>query len=104
MKGKSTQYSLADPFVGINPPPPEVLKESHLDQPTEAEQPHIWNGHRRKKRGGVAPARGEKLSQSAAGPVVPSPPGTFPKLEAGNPTRPVPNPQVSQRLQHLHRS
>ena len=25
---KPTQYSLADPFAGINPPPPEVLKES----------------------------------------------------------------------------
>ena len=27
------QYSLADPFAGINPPPPEVLRESHSDQP-----------------------------------------------------------------------
>ena len=27
------QYSLADPFAGINPPPPEVLRESHPDQP-----------------------------------------------------------------------
>ena len=25
---ESTQYSLANPFVGINPPPPEVLKDS----------------------------------------------------------------------------
>ena len=25
---ESAQYSLADPFTGINPPPPEVLKES----------------------------------------------------------------------------
>ena len=31
LKGRSkepTQYSLADPFAGINPPPPEILKES----------------------------------------------------------------------------
>ena len=31
LKGRSkepTQYSLADPFTGINPPPPEILKES----------------------------------------------------------------------------
>ena len=28
------QYSLADPFAGINPPPPEVLRESHSDQPS----------------------------------------------------------------------
>ena len=30
-KGESPKYSLADPFVGINLPPPEVLKESNLD-------------------------------------------------------------------------
>ena len=28
MTEEPTQYSLADPFAGINPPPPEVLKES----------------------------------------------------------------------------
>ena len=33
-KGGPTQYSLADPFAGINLPPPEVLRESHSDQPT----------------------------------------------------------------------
>ena len=32
-KGESAQYSLADPFVGINLPPPEVLKESYSDHP-----------------------------------------------------------------------
>ena len=32
-KGESAKYSLADPFVGINPPPPEVLKESNPDHP-----------------------------------------------------------------------
>ena len=32
-KGESAQYSLADPFVGINPPPPEVLKESYSNHP-----------------------------------------------------------------------
>ena len=30
-KGESPKYSLADPFVGINLPPTEVLKESNLD-------------------------------------------------------------------------
>ena len=30
-KGESPRYSLANPFVGINPPPPEVLKESNPD-------------------------------------------------------------------------
>ena len=32
-KGESAQYSLADLFVGINLPPPEVLKESYSDHP-----------------------------------------------------------------------
>ena len=32
-KGGPAQYSLADPFAGINPPPPEVLRESNSDQP-----------------------------------------------------------------------
>ena len=32
-EGGPAQYSLADPFAGINPPPPEVLRESHSDQP-----------------------------------------------------------------------
>ena len=32
-KGGPAQYLLADPFAGINPPPPEVLRESHSDQP-----------------------------------------------------------------------
>ena len=32
-KGGPTQYSLADPFAGINLPPPEVLRESQSEQP-----------------------------------------------------------------------
>ena len=32
-KGESAKYSLADLFVGINPPPPETLKESNPDHP-----------------------------------------------------------------------
>ena len=32
-KGESAKYSLADPFVGINPPPSETLKESNPDHP-----------------------------------------------------------------------
>ena len=34
-EGGPAQYSLADPFAGINPPPPEVLRESHSDQPAQ---------------------------------------------------------------------
>ena len=32
-KGESAKYSLANPFVGINLPPPETLKESNPDHP-----------------------------------------------------------------------
>ena len=32
-KSESAKYSLTDPFVGINPSPPEVLKESNPDHP-----------------------------------------------------------------------
>ena len=32
-RGESAKYSLADLFVGINPPPPEALKESNPDHP-----------------------------------------------------------------------
>ena len=34
-KGKLAKYSLADPFVGINLPPPEALKESNPDHPAQ---------------------------------------------------------------------
>ena len=103
-KGESVQYSLADPFVGINLPPPEVLKESYSDHPARGRAATRLERPPEEKREGVALTRGEKLSQSTAGPVVPSPPVTFPKLEAGNLTRPVLNPQVSRRLRHLCRS
>ena len=103
-KGESAQYSLADPFVAINPPPPEVLKESYSDHPAQGRAATHLEWPPEEKREGVAPARREKLSQSTAGPVVLSPPGTFSKLEAGNRTRPILNPQVSGRLWHLCRS
>ena len=32
-RGESAKYSLANPFVGINPPPSEALKESNPDHP-----------------------------------------------------------------------
>ena len=57
---ESPQYSLADPFVGINPPPPEVLKEPHMDRPaqgraaTRLEQPS-----EEKKRSSSSHPRGE---------------------------------------------
>ena len=34
-KGESAKYSLANPFVGINLPPPETLKESNPDHPIQ---------------------------------------------------------------------
>ena len=103
-KGESPKYSLADPFVGINPPPPEVLKESNPDHSAQGRATTRLEQPPEEKREGVAPAHGEKLSQSAASPVVPNPPGMFPKLEAGSPTKPDLNLQVSRRLRHLRRS
>ena len=38
-KAESPKYSLADPFAGINPPPPEVLKESNPDYPARGKAP-----------------------------------------------------------------
>ena len=60
------QYSLADPFAGINPPPPEVLRESHSDQSargratmclewTQEEKKTISSSH---PRGEANPKRG----------------------------------------------
>ena len=55
-KKGSAQYSLADPFAGINPPPPEVLREPHSDQPAQGraamhlEQPNTDYPLEEKKR------------------------------------------------------
>ena len=65
-KGELPKYSLADPFVGINPPPPEVLKESNLDHPaqgratTRLERPPEEKKRRSssRPRGEVEPKRG----------------------------------------------
>ena len=38
-RGESPKYSLADPFAGINLPPPEVLKESNPDHPAQGRVP-----------------------------------------------------------------
>ena len=59
------QYSLADPFAGINPPPPEVLRESHSDQPTRgraamhSEWPKTEYPPEEKKRRSGSHPRGE---------------------------------------------
>ena len=59
-KGGLVQYSLADPFVGINPPPPEVLRESHSDQPTRGRVPmHLERPPEEKKRRSNSRPRGE---------------------------------------------
>ena len=39
-KGESAKYSLANPFVGINPPLPETLKESNPDHPARGRANH----------------------------------------------------------------
>ena len=87
------QYSLADPFTGINLPPPEVLKESytmsqssHGRTVSHSEPPKV-NYPRMKRREGAIPVPEVKLNQSVAALVVPNPPGTFPISEVDTPTR-----------------
>ena len=59
-KGGSAQYSLADPFAGINPPPPEVLRESHSDQPSRGRAAtHVERPLEEKKRRSSSRPRGE---------------------------------------------
>ena len=58
--GGLAQYSLADPFAGINKPPPEVLRESHSDQPARgrATTRLEWTPEEKKRRSSSCP-RGE---------------------------------------------
>ena len=54
------QYSLADPFAGINPPPPEVLRESHSDQPARGRAAtRLERPPEEKKRSSSSRPRGE---------------------------------------------
>ena len=59
-KGELAQYLLADPFAGINPPPPEVLRESHSDQSAQGRTTtHLeWTQEEKKRRSSSCP-RGE---------------------------------------------
>ena len=70
-KGGLTQYSLADPFAGINPPPPEVLKESHSDQSARGRAAtHLERPPEEKKRRSSSRPRGEadpKRGRSSGG-------------------------------------
>ena len=103
-KGESAKYSVADLFVGINPSPPETLKESNPDHPIRGRvTTHLERPPEEKKRRSSSRPQG-KWSQSMATPVVLNPPGTCPKLGVGSPTRLDLNLQVSRRLRHLHRS
>ena len=50
-RGEVAKYSLADPFVGINPPPPEALKESNPDHPARGRATtHLERPPEEKKR------------------------------------------------------
>ena len=106
-KGESAQYSLPDPFVGINPPPPEVLKESYLDDPargraaTRLECPleekkrrsssHPW-GEANPKRGRSSGAKpswdiskvgGQQSDKACSQPASePAAPASMPKLKS----------------------
>ena len=51
LKGELAKYSLADPFVGINPPPPETLKEPNPDHPARGRATtHLERPPEEKKR------------------------------------------------------
>ena len=68
-KGEPAQYSLADPFAGINLPPPEALKESHSDLSAQgrATTRLEWTQEEKKRRSSSLP-RGEadpKCSRSS---------------------------------------
>ena len=100
------QYSLANPFARINPPPPEVLQEScpvsqssHGRTATRLEPPKA-NYPRMRRREGAIPAPEVKLNQSVAALVVPNPPGTFPISEVDTLTRPLLSLPGSRRLRN----
>ena len=59
-EGGLTQYSLADPFAGINLPPPELLKESYSDHPARGRAAtHLERPPEEKKRRSSSRPRGE---------------------------------------------
>ena len=68
------QYSLADPFVGINSPPPEVLKESHLDQPARgrAATHFEWPPEEKKRRSSSRPSGEAEPKRSRSSGAEPS--------------------------------
>ena len=45
--GEPAKYSLADPFAGINPPPPEILKESCPESQSSHGRTASRSDHRR---------------------------------------------------------
>ena len=90
---ETAQYSHADPFARINPPPPEVLREScpasqsNHGRTATCLEPTKENYPRMKRREGVVPTPGVKLNQNVATLVVLNPPGTFPISEVDTLTR-----------------
>ena len=103
-RGESSKYSLADPFVGINPPPPEALKESNPDHPARgrATMRLEWPPEEKKRRssshprGEVEPKRGRSSGAEPSCDVS--------KVGSRQSNKARSQPQVSQRLQHLRQS
>ena len=100
-KGGPAQYSLADLFAGSNPPPPEVLRESHLDQPARGRAAtRIERPPEEKKRRSSSHPRGEadpKRGRSSGA----EPSWDISKVGGRQSDRAVLNPQVNRRLWHL---
>ena len=112
-KGESAKYSLADPFVGINPPPPETLKESNPDHPTRGrattrlERPPEEKKRRSSSRpwGEVEPKRGRSSGAepswyvSQVGSRQPDKARSQPPSE---PEAPTPLPKLKSAIESVH--
>ena len=107
------QYSLADPFVGINPPPPEVLRESHSDQLAQGRAAtRLEQSLEEKKRRSSSHPRGEaepKRGQSSGA----EPSWDISKVggrqsdkahsqPASEPEAPVPTPKLKSIVKSVH--
>ena len=112
-KGESPKYSLADPFAGINPPPPEVLKESNLDHPargrstTRLEQPPEEKKRRSssRPRGEVEPKHGRSSGAEPSWDVSKVGSRQSDKARsqpASEPEAPTPLPKLKSTVKMVH--
>ena len=112
-RGESAKYSLADPFVGINPPPPDALKESNPDHPargratTRLERPPEEKKRRSssRPRGEVEPKRGRSSGAEPSWDVskVGSQQSDKARTQpASEPEAPTPPPKLKSAVKSVH--